>query len=300
MFETLSTRPIALLLIVTVAASIGLFLAVREGHDLASELMIATSAAAVMCAHVAFGQNGWHNRYEIYVLTFTVAALLVISARPLDMLSRRVDARAVVGALCVGSVLLFNRYISTTLNIASSARSVHDQQHQMHVFAVDYLRAPVAVNDLGEVAYDNPYYVLDLGGLASDTARVKQHPVNRTGSKKSSTRTGCPPRWSTRRFFEGQIPDDWVRVGLLESDYQLSNNPVVTVYATHGERGSCASSARGIRHCGDSAHHSPNRQFVARSSLSAARQEGLRQALNTTSRLHIPSKESSARAPGNE
>ena len=44
------------------------------------------------------------------------------------------------------------------------------QQAQMGRFVDDFWQAPVAVNDLGHVVYDNPHYVLDLWGLASAQA----------------------------------------------------------------------------------------------------------------------------------
>ena len=37
----------------------------------------------------------------------------------------------------------------------------------MHVFAVDYYKKPVAVNDIGFVSYDNDNFVLDMYGLSS-------------------------------------------------------------------------------------------------------------------------------------
>jgi hypothetical protein len=50
---------------------------------------------------------------------------------------------------------------------AISANNIFEQQYQMHRFVQDYYREPVAINDLGWVAYENPQYVLDLWGLAS-------------------------------------------------------------------------------------------------------------------------------------
>ena len=36
---------------------------------------------------------------------------------------------------------------------------------------MDFWKKPVAVNDLGWVSYHNPFYVLDLEGLGSETVR---------------------------------------------------------------------------------------------------------------------------------
>jgi hypothetical protein len=53
----------------------------------------------------------------------------------------------------------------------SAAHNIYEQQFQMHRFARDFYQAPVAVNDLGYVAFRNPHYVLDLIGLGSDEVR---------------------------------------------------------------------------------------------------------------------------------
>jgi hypothetical protein len=95
----------------------------------------------------------------------------------------------------------------------------------MHRFAVG-LREPVAVNDLGLVAYQNPSYVLDLWGLGSQEARksrqiagtdpsyldrlalkhqvklamIYEHWFPVTGLPKTWKRIGClltPPDWQT-------------------------------------------------------------------------------------------------------
>ncbi len=51
-----------------------------------------------------------------------------------------------------------------------ASNNIYEQQYQMHRFAVDFWKKPVAVNDLGWVSFRNPNYVLDLWGLASPQA----------------------------------------------------------------------------------------------------------------------------------
>jgi hypothetical protein len=233
--STLSTRPVALLWVVALVASASLLIATRRGHRVQGELLVTACAAAVMCVHVAFGQNGWHERYEIYALTFTATALLVVGSRPIEALSRHIGTRAALGTLSVALLLVFSRYVDTTLSVVTSARSIYDQQHQMHVFVVDYLQTPVAVNDLGEVSYRNPYYVVDLGGLASETARIKRQSNQPRWMEQLVDPRRVPAALIYAPLFEGQVPDSWVRIGTLDSDYQLSNDPTVTVYATSPE-----------------------------------------------------------------
>ena len=44
----------------------------------------------------------------------------------------------------------------------------------MRRFVLEHVKAPVAVNDVGLVAYRNPYMVLDLIGLGSEEVRLQR------------------------------------------------------------------------------------------------------------------------------
>ena len=71
-------------------------------------------------------------------------------------------------------------YLLVTTQTPAAALSIHEQQHQMHRFATRYFPHPVAVNDLGWVAYDNDQRVLDLWGLGSEAARRLTRQSGRT------------------------------------------------------------------------------------------------------------------------
>jgi hypothetical protein len=58
------------------------------------------------------------------------------------------------------ALLMLNRgYVKGTLETPLAGRGVYEQQYQMHRFAVEFYKRPVAVNDLGWVSYRNPNYV---------------------------------------------------------------------------------------------------------------------------------------------
>ena len=69
--------------------------------------------------------------------------------------------------------------VIATLTTPLGSRNVADQQKQMAIIARDYLKEPVAVNDLGFVSFYPPPYILDLGGLASyDALLVRGDPAS--------------------------------------------------------------------------------------------------------------------------
>ncbi len=66
-----------------------------------------------------------------------------------------------------GGVLTYGPYIPNNL---ANMRAIHLQHAEMARFAKAHVQGPVAVNDLGYVAWANPDYVLDWWGLASSEA----------------------------------------------------------------------------------------------------------------------------------
>ena len=62
-------------------------------------------------------------------------------------------------------------YVAAALVTPFAARNIYEQQYQMGRFAREIYNRPVAVNDLGLVAYKNTNFVLDLWGLGSEEVR---------------------------------------------------------------------------------------------------------------------------------
>ena len=127
-------------------------------------------AALPILAHLVAGAFGWLGRYEIYVLTLGLAAVLVLYT---DKISEWLTGA--LPAFAAGTLfwlVVQVCYVQTTLVTPRAAQEVYLQQFQMHRFATEFWHKPVAVNDLGWVAYGNPNYVLDLFGLGSEAARI--------------------------------------------------------------------------------------------------------------------------------
>jgi hypothetical protein len=189
---------------------------------------------AMAAAHLLFGSYGGLFRYEGYVLVTWAAFAVYFYRRFLAALldNRRLATAvtlAAVAALPLGWFINFPAIVNPL-----AARNIYEQQYQMHRFAVDFHHGPLAVNDLGCVAYDNPYYVLDLFGLGSETARVGRQSgapewMQRLAAEKHVTVAAIYPNW-----FDNKLPPMWTPLARLKlSGKKISAaGAAVTFYAT--------------------------------------------------------------------
>jgi len=132
--------------------------------------LIGLTLVAIGC-HLVFGRFGWADRYEVYVLGFTLFILLYLYQ---PWLSRK-------SPWLWSSVLmvLVLPYALNWLLTPLGCHNIYQQHHQMARFSRDYVQAPVAVNDLGCVAFASHHYVLDLWGLASpEVLRLKRQSLS--------------------------------------------------------------------------------------------------------------------------
>jgi len=147
-------------------------LALRSEPSARSTALHAAVAAA-MGLHVLGGQYGWLDRYEIYILTIGLLTLIEPVGRGLATLRQhRGRWRRWVGTAVPLAALgvIGAPYVKGLTELPHASQNIYLQQYQMHRFATEYWKRPIAVNDLGYVAYGNDAYVLDLWGLGSQQA----------------------------------------------------------------------------------------------------------------------------------
>jgi hypothetical protein len=171
-------------------------------------------------AHLLVGQIGWMNRYEPYILISLVSAMLLAGGAAEGATGPVGQSPAVLTSLVVvlaaGAVYLpplFGKYVW-------NPRAIHLQQAQMARFAQDYMREPVAVNDLGRVAWRNPNYVLDLWGLGSPEARnirFGQTKPEAGWADPLVKRHGIRVAMIYDRWFADAVGPGWVRVATLST-----------------------------------------------------------------------------------
>jgi len=106
-------------------------------------------------------------------------------------------------------------YVIGLSNNAFATHNVYLQQFQLGRFAREFHRAPIAVNDLGQVAWRNDQYVLDLWGLAS-TAALEARALNEDAGWVGplALEHEVEVAMIYDKWFPG-LPEEWVRLGDL-------------------------------------------------------------------------------------
>lgn len=199
------------------------------------EILFVLVIAGALLAHVLFGAWGWFARYESYAVAIGMAGCIIVWRGTI----RRVMGNIVAVTACILAVLYVGHiYVIAEILTPMSSVARYEQQYQMHRFVVDFYRRPVAVNDIGWVSYRNPYYVLDLWGLGSETARVE-----RAAAKQD-------PQWLKNlvasrdiglvmifdEWFPGQVPATWRHVADLTAAHGImSPSRTVNFYATSND-----------------------------------------------------------------
>jgi hypothetical protein len=214
-------------------------IAALGSHQLpwARELLLAAVVAGTALAHSIFGSWGGWFRYETYLLAIVTVATVVVWHSEIERFVRRAGPRS-IGLVAAVILCLGVFYLRGTLVSPLAARSIYEQQYQMHRFAVDFYRRPVAVNDLGWVSYRNPNYVLDVWGLGSEAARrarLVNHAPGWMAQLASAHHVGLAiiyPSW-----FGNDIPKTWRAIAVLRMAHPRVSVAAeeVTFYATSTE-----------------------------------------------------------------
>lgn len=220
----------ALLGLLVVAVAVALLAVPGLRRDAAGKVLAVAWAAAL--AHLVFGQIGWMHRYEPYAIASLAAAVLLAGTAAGARVGRRLRALALVSIAAAGIVYLPKLWLSYTW----APRAIHLQQGQMARLAQGYLAEPVAVNDLGRVAWGNPSPVLDLWGLASAEARIARlGPAPAAGWAGVLTdRHGVRVAMIYDQWIGAGIGPSWRRVATLSLDPArgATAGTEVAIYAT--------------------------------------------------------------------
>ena len=187
---------------------------------------LAISAAGL--AHLAFGSTGWMDRYETYANISLVAALALMLSTAAPWFRT-----LAVSAALLGGFVTYARYALPVY--AWNPAAISAQQGQMARFAKDFVKGPVAVNDIGYAAWHNPDYVLDLWGLASAEAlSVRAADPSQGWAGPLTVKHGAALAMIYDRWLSDAVPSGWRRRGTLHLDVPSAflGDREVAFYAT--------------------------------------------------------------------
>lgn len=209
--------------------------------SVAKRRLLASVSFCAVGMHIVAGKYGWYNRYEIYILVYFLMTGFYIFGPAITKRIRQDKEevnifKAIALSLVCGSVFAAT-YVNDLFTIPLASNNIYEQQYQMHRFVVDYYKRPVAVNDLGYVAYKNNNYVLDLWGLGSKQAldlRAASNDGIWMRELAEDRNVGLVMIYDD--WFKQQ-PPEWVRIGELQLGHKRITpaESKVAFYATSRE-----------------------------------------------------------------
>jgi hypothetical protein len=218
-------------LVVLILSAALLCLGMRKGT--ASSRIAAMAIAGSGLLHVCFGSYGWYNRYECYIFAALLLGFIRIAAEPGEGIMKH-WGRVEISAVSLFGLIISFPYLIGLFTIPFASNNIYDQQFQMHRFATQWWKKPVAVNDLGWVSYRNENYVLDLWGLGSSKAlkaRIEEHDYSWMARMANESGVGLA------MVYESWVPGKsvgWIKVGeiYLSRGLITPSDAKVTFYAT--------------------------------------------------------------------
>ncbi|WP_172296964.1 hypothetical protein [Pseudoruegeria sp. HB172150] len=221
-------------LILFVAVGLAL-LAVPDIRKSRRVIVLLTVTGAGM-AHLLFGRFGWFDRYENYIMATMAAGLLAVSARP------GVDKRNLMPVFAFLPAVISGTYYlqHAVIYYPSAPRDIRVQQGEVARLAKELLDEPVAVNDVGHVAWQNSNYVLDLAGLGNDEAAAYMFEKNQPDGWMDAltAKHGTVLAMVYDSWYEPEaMGEDWRQIGVLITEgpaYFLGDNGVA-FYLTEGD-----------------------------------------------------------------
>ncbi|MGD0546450.1 MAG: hypothetical protein ABR991_01320 [Terracidiphilus sp.] len=202
-----------------------------------SQGLMALLLLCLIGAHSVAGRLIWFDdRYEDYVLLGTAligACLFRDSIRKMLLNSKK--SLKFFAATAIVLAVIFPRYLLSTARIPIASSNIFEQQFQMQRFVSEFYRGPVAVNDLGLISYHNPRFVLDLGGLASEKARIlRARAASAEEYRAFVAGSGVRLAIIYDEWFPGQIPASWIKVASMDLSRERvsASEAEVQFYAT--------------------------------------------------------------------
>jgi hypothetical protein len=214
-----------------VALLFGIVLSWREER---TWRLVAGTFALAGSLHLIAGAYGWVNRYEIYILAALIWGIAAVLGKFLESSSIHPNRRLGWAMLPLLPTIGFP-YLYGLITLPLAANNIYEQQYQMHRFAADFWRHPIAVNDLGYVSFRNDQHVLDLWGLASPQAlKARMNHEDPKWMNDLTQKHGVRIAMIYSSWFP-DLPAGWKKVGALRLTRKLITpaGSEVSIYATN-------------------------------------------------------------------
>jgi hypothetical protein len=204
--------------VVLITTLLGLVAFAAFGDGERRRRLLAAAASVAIAMHLVGGSYGWYHRYEVYVWAFTILILIAMfGTRMVQAISGHRSnwkLALLVILLSAGVLATSAGYVRALVTLPIASNNVYEQHYQMHRFATQYYRKPVAVLDIGYVAFRNSNYVLDLVGLASiESARHQQNPDS-SWMQRLAERHDVELAMIYAQSFK-ELPANWTKLGEL-------------------------------------------------------------------------------------
>ena len=187
LFSRMATEPH--MLAAPLVGAFVLVLAIRKNGMWSRHAVTLGIIEIATIGHVELASLNWFFRYEAYlvVLLLGAVAAFVFDEGPTikDWILGRWGGGWATAATGLAAVLALGMLVRRTIHAAqetpSACRNIYDQQVQNARFLRAYFpNEPVAVNDIGAVAYFGGMPIVDLAGLSTTSmARAKHYEMSR-------------------------------------------------------------------------------------------------------------------------
>lgn len=164
--------------------------------------------AVITLAQIVAGRTGWFTRYDVMAWTL-LACVLVAAAWTVHR-----SHRTIAAGLAAVVLLCAYPFLTAAKRLPAVSLNQMAMQEQMARFALMWKR-PVAVNDIGAVAYHARGAAVDLWGL--DDVRIARRRIgtrNGTWMDSLCSQRGADVVWIYSSWFPHR-PATWIRLGSL-------------------------------------------------------------------------------------
>lgn len=197
-----------LALIITLILLINYF---RIKSNPSKEKLLSVFFAAIILVHMVLGVSG---RYTEYLITSSLFILIFLYK---DWIIKALETyyNKYIALFVIIPLLISYKQVISIFVVPFAANNIFEQQYQMHRFAVEYYKKPVAVNDIGYVSFRNDNYVLDIFGLSSlESYRHWNSAKNISWMDSLAEKHNVNLIMIYEHWFK-EIPSNWIKVGEL-------------------------------------------------------------------------------------